>query len=48
VKQPVDLSAAAGYEEVIRSLMIKVADDSQRPAWKENSFFRRYAQNAGE
>lgn len=48
LKQPVDLQAAGGYEEVVRSLMIKVADDSQRPAWKENSFFRRYAQNAGE
>jgi Zn-dependent M28 family amino/carboxypeptidase len=44
LKQPVDLSAAAGYEEVVRTLMIKVADDSQRPGWKENSFFRRYAQ----
>lgn len=48
LQQPVDLQAAAAYEEVVRTLMIKVADDSQRPAWKENSFFRRYAQNAGE
>ena len=43
LNQPVDLSAAAGYEEVIRGLMIKVADDPQRPEWKSNSFFRRYA-----
>ncbi len=48
LQQPVDLSAAAGYEEVIRTLTLKIADDSQRPAWKENSFFRRYAKSAGE
>ena len=45
--QPVDLGAAAKYEEVIRSLMISVANDGQRPQWKPDSFFRRYAQ-AGE
>jgi Zn-dependent M28 family amino/carboxypeptidase len=42
--QPVDLSAAAKYEEIIRSLMIRVADDARRPQWKQDSFFRRYAQ----
>ena len=44
--QPVDLGAAATYEEIIRSLMVRVADDAQRPHWKQNSFFRRYAQPA--
>lgn len=48
VQQPVDLSAAAGYEEVIRGLMISVADGTQRPQWKPDSFFRRYAESAGE
>jgi Zn-dependent M28 family amino/carboxypeptidase len=43
LEQPVDLSAAAGYEEIIRRLMIKVADGEQRPQWKADSFFRRYA-----
>jgi len=42
--QPVDLSAAAKYEEIVRSLMMRVADTSQRPQWKSDSFFRRYAQ----
>ena len=46
--QPVDLAAAAGYEEVVRGLMIKVADDSGRPQWKSDSFFRRYAKSSGE
>jgi Zn-dependent M28 family amino/carboxypeptidase len=43
--QPVDLSSAAQYEEVVRSLMISLADSSQRPQWKPDSFFRRYAEN---
>jgi Zn-dependent M28 family amino/carboxypeptidase len=41
--QPIDFSAAAQYEEIIRGLMLKVADDPQRPEWKADSFFRRYA-----
>jgi Zn-dependent M28 family amino/carboxypeptidase len=43
VNQPVDLATAAGYEEVIRALTIEIADDPVRPAWKPDSFFRRYA-----
>jgi len=42
-KQPVDLATAAGYEEVIRALVIEVANDPKRPQWKQDSFFRRYA-----
>jgi Zn-dependent M28 family amino/carboxypeptidase len=45
--QPVDLSAAAQYEEVVRGLLIKVADQQQRPEWNSDSFFRRYAENPG-
>ena len=46
--QPVDLSSAAQYEEVIRALMISVADSTQRPQWKAESFFRRYAENPSQ
>ncbi len=46
--QPVDLSAAAGYEEVVRGLMLKIADTDQRPEWKSTSFFRRYARASGQ
>lgn len=42
--QPVDLSAAAKYEEVIRGLLLRVADADKRPQWNPNSFFRRYAE----
>jgi Zn-dependent M28 family amino/carboxypeptidase len=48
LNQPVDLAAAALYEEVIRGLMISVAQNPDRPRWKQDSFFRRYAQAAGE
>jgi hypothetical protein len=41
--QPVDLTAAAAYEELIRALTVEIANDPARPAWKPDSFFRRYA-----
>jgi Zn-dependent M28 family amino/carboxypeptidase len=41
--QPVDLAAAGKYEEIIRTLMMRTADDAKRPQWKADSFFRRYA-----
>ncbi len=44
--QPVDLAAAGKYEDIIRQLMIKVANDPQRPQWKPDSFFRRFAETA--
>jgi Zn-dependent M28 family amino/carboxypeptidase len=43
VAQPVDLSAAARYEDIIRRLTTSVANDARRPEWKADSFFRRYA-----
>jgi hypothetical protein len=42
----VNLATAAGYEEVIRALVIAVADNPTRPQWKQDSFFRRYAESA--
>jgi hypothetical protein len=44
VNQPIDLEAEAKYEEVIRRLLISVANDDHRPEWKANSFFKRYAE----
>jgi Zn-dependent M28 family amino/carboxypeptidase len=43
IHQPVDFSAAALYEEIMRKLLIAVANDNVRPQWKADSFFRRYA-----
>jgi Zn-dependent M28 family amino/carboxypeptidase len=46
VNQPVDLAAAAKYEEIVRALLINVANGDHRPQWKPDSFFRRYAETA--
>lgn len=43
LNQPVDLAAAALYEEITRRLLLEVADTPARPAWKPDSFFRRFA-----
>jgi len=43
INQPVDLSAAALYEEIVRQLLVSVANADERPQWKPDSFFRRYA-----
>ena len=43
LNQPVDLGAAALYEEIVRQLLISVANGDHRPQWKPDSFFRRYA-----
>ncbi len=43
LNQPVDLNAAALYEEITRRLLLEVADDPTRPAWKPDSFFRRFS-----
>jgi Zn-dependent M28 family amino/carboxypeptidase len=43
LNQPVDLGAAAKYEEIIRNLMLRVATSPGRPQWNTGSFFRRYA-----
>lgn len=44
-KQPVDLATAGLYEDIVCGLAVSVANDSQRPQWKANSFFRRYARS---
>lgn len=46
--QPVNLETAATYEEVVRQLLISTANAAARPQWKQDSFFRRYANPAGE
>ena len=45
--QPVDLAAAGLYEDIVRQLLISVANADSRPSWKPDSFFRRYATEAG-
>ena len=44
VDQPVNLASAAKYEEIVRALLINIANGDHRPEWKPDSFFRRYAE----
>ena len=45
-KQPVDLAGAAQFNAILKSLALRVANGTQAPAWKPNSFFRRFAETA--
>ena len=44
VNQPLDLHSAALYEEIVRRLLLDTANSLERPQWKTDSFFRRYAE----
>ncbi|HYL75949.1 MAG TPA: M28 family metallopeptidase [Bryobacteraceae bacterium] len=43
VKQPVDKTAAAQFDQIILNLAERVANANARPRWKQESFFRRFA-----
>jgi Zn-dependent M28 family amino/carboxypeptidase len=43
-KQPVDLDGATRFNVILQMLALRVADAPQRPQWKPDSFFRRFAQ----
>ena len=43
LNQPVDKAAAAQFNHIIANLLERVADDSARPRWKDDSFFKRFA-----
>jgi Zn-dependent M28 family amino/carboxypeptidase len=47
LQQPVNFEAAAKYEEIVRNLLINVANTEQRPDWKPDSFFKRFAKTPG-
>jgi hypothetical protein len=43
VNQPVDMSAATDFNHVILLLAESISNTTERPRWKESSFFRRFA-----
>ena len=43
VNQPVDLGAAALFNQIMMQSAWAVADTQQRPTWRQDSFFRRFA-----
>jgi Zn-dependent M28 family amino/carboxypeptidase len=42
--QPVDKAAAAQFDAILGKLALRVANADSGPAWKSDSFFRRFAQ----
>ena len=42
INQPVDLAAAGKFEDIVQGLAVRVADDTQRPRWNNDSFFQRF------
>jgi Zn-dependent M28 family amino/carboxypeptidase len=42
LNQPVDLSAAESYIDVVRSLVLRIANRTDKPKWNESSFFKRF------
>jgi Zn-dependent M28 family amino/carboxypeptidase len=42
INQPVDLEAAGRFEDLTLALTLAVANDPARPAWKPDSFFKRF------
>jgi len=43
VRQPVDLTAAADFNQVMLRLTEAIANRTERPKWNSDSFFRRFA-----
>jgi hypothetical protein len=46
IYQPVDLKAAADFNRVMLKLAEAVANQSERPQWNKDSFFRRFTTHA--
>lgn len=45
LQQPIDLAAADDFNKFLVALISRVANQPQAPAWRDASFFRRFAQN---
>ena len=43
LNQPVDKAAAGKFNDLLEHLLIRVANADTKPAWKQTSFFKRYA-----
>lgn len=41
--QPIDRGAAAAFTKLVGELCLRVANRDHRPAWKDGSFFKRFA-----
>jgi Zn-dependent M28 family amino/carboxypeptidase len=43
LNQPIDLSAAGMYVNVVRDVAVRIANRPDRPKWNDSSFFKRFA-----
>ena len=43
LNQPIEVSAAGQYVEVVRDLAVRIANRTDRPKWNDTSFFKRFA-----
>ncbi len=43
LNQPVDTESAAKFDRIIFGLVQRIADDPNRPQWRADSFFKRFA-----
>ena len=46
--QPIDRDAAVAFTEMIGRLSVRIANRASRPAWKGDSFFKRFEQRSTE
>ncbi len=46
LKQPVDKQTAAKFDQFMAKLLERIADQPERPRWKNGSFFKRYEKAA--
>jgi Zn-dependent M28 family amino/carboxypeptidase len=43
LSQPVDKGAARAFDLLVAKILEQVANRSEKPRWKDNSFFKRFA-----
>jgi Zn-dependent M28 family amino/carboxypeptidase len=48
LQQPLDMSAADKYVDVVRALALRIANRTDRPSWNSTSFFKRFAKTGTE
>ena len=46
LNQPIDLSAGGKFVDVLRTLVVRIANRPDRPKWNDTSFFKRFAKPA--
>ena len=45
LSQPIDLSAAGTYVQVVGHVAVRIANRPDRPTWNDSSFFKRFAKS---